>query len=59
MTASVDHQQPAALRRLCAAFGDVQVLAVEPKQPAGGAGTPAPSPAGRQLALTIHVPLAP
>jgi hypothetical protein len=58
MTARVDRDQLAALRRLRAAFGDVQVLAVQPRQPAGGAGTPAPSLAG-QLALTIQARPAP
>jgi hypothetical protein len=53
---TVDHYQRAALRRLQAALGDVQVLAVQPREPAGGAGTPPPSLASQQLALTIQTP---
>jgi hypothetical protein len=59
MTARIDHHQLAAVRRLQAAFGDVQVLAIQPRQPAGGAGTPLPSLAGQQLTLTIQTPPAP
>jgi hypothetical protein len=55
VTASGDRDQRAALRRLQAAFDDVQVLTVHPTKveqaPAG------PALASRQLALTLPTPL--
>lgn len=56
MRPTLDREQLGALRRLRAALGDVQVLVVQPRQPADGAGTPAPSLASQQLALTIQTP---
>jgi hypothetical protein len=57
MTPTVDHHQLAALRRLRAAFGEVQVLAVHRSdvegEPAGW------QRASRQLALAIQAPPAP
>jgi hypothetical protein len=59
MRPTVDREQLAALRMLRQRLGDVQVLAVQPREPAEGAGTPAPSLASQQLALTIYTPPAP
>jgi hypothetical protein len=57
MPPRTDRGQHAALRRLRAAFGSVQVLAVHPSEiqvePAG------PALASQQLALTIPIPPAP
>jgi hypothetical protein len=59
MSPTLDPDQLAALRMRGQRFGDVQVLVVQPMQPAGGAGTPAPSLASQQLALDIHTPPVP
>jgi len=59
VTPRVDRDQLAALRRLRAAFGDVQVLAVQRREVEGGDGKPSPSLASQQLALTIQTPPAP
>jgi hypothetical protein len=56
MTPSVDRDQLAVLRRLQAAFGDVQVLAVERREVGEGDGKRCPSPASQQLPLTIQTP---
>jgi hypothetical protein len=47
-----DRDQLVALRRLRAAFGDIQVLAVHPSQVQGEPASP--SPASQQLDLTMH-----